>query len=50
MLQGLKEGNPGDAITKAVEECGVLLEKHFPFTGDQKEKDTNELSDQVITD
>ncbi len=50
MLQGLKEGKAGDAITKAVEECGALLEKHFPFTGDQKEKDTNELSDQVITD
>lgn len=50
MLQGLKEGNPGAAITKAVQECGALLEKHFPFTGDQKEKDVNELSDQIITD
>jgi putative membrane protein len=50
MLLGLKEGNPGAAISKAVEECGALLEKHFPFTGDQKEKDVNELSDKVITD
>lgn len=50
MLQGLKEGTTGPSILKAIEECGALLEKHFPFTGDQKEKDTNELSDEIITD
>jgi putative membrane protein len=44
--QGIKEGRACDALCNAIEEAGKLLSRHFPITPD----DTNELSDEVMTD
>jgi putative membrane protein len=44
--QGIKEGRACDALCRAIEDAGTLLARHFPVTPG----DTNELSDEVMTD
>ena len=44
--RGIKEGRACDALSKAIQEIGVLLSQHFPITPD----DTDELPDEVITE
>jgi putative membrane protein len=44
--RGIKEGRACDALSQAIQEIGVYLEKHFPITPN----DTNELSDDVMTE
>jgi putative membrane protein len=44
--RGIKEGHACDALSKAIQEIGVLLSQHFPITPD----DTDELPDEVMTE
>jgi putative membrane protein len=44
--RGIREGRACDALSKAIQETGVYLAKHFPVTSDN----TNELPDDVITE
>jgi putative membrane protein len=44
--QGIKEGRACDALCQAIRDTGKILTTHFPLT----RGDTNELSDQVITE
>ena len=43
--RGIKESQACEALTKAIQEIGVLLSQHFPVTPD----DTDELPDDVMT-
>jgi putative membrane protein len=43
---GIREGRACDALSRAIQEIGVLLSKHFPVTPD----DTDELPDDVMTE
>jgi len=44
--RGIREGRACEALSKAIQEIGVLLSKHFPITPD----DTDELPDDVMTE
>jgi putative membrane protein len=44
--KGIKEGRACDALCSSISEAGKILAQHFPLTAG----DTNELSDQVITE
>ncbi len=44
--KGVREGRACDALSRAIQEIGALLSRHFPITAD----DTDELSDDVITE
>ncbi len=44
--RGIKEGRACDALCLAIKDAGEILAKHFPM----KPGDTNELSDQVMTE
>ena len=44
ILRGIKGGKACDGICAAIERCGQILEKHFPFRHD----DINELSNAII--
>jgi len=44
--RGIKEGRACDALSKAIQEIGVHLAKHFPITSDN----ANELPDDVMTE
>ncbi len=44
--QGVGEGRTCDALSKAIQEIGVLLSQHFPITPD----DIDELPDEVMTE
>lgn len=50
MLKELKNGNSGDAITRAITECGELLQKHFPKSEEEHKTDPNELKNDIVTD
>jgi len=44
--RGIREGRACDALSKAIQEIGVVLSRHFPITSD----DTDELPDEVMTE
>lgn len=44
LLEGVRAGQPGDGIARAVGRIGDVLAAHFPFTGN----DPNELPDRLI--
>jgi len=44
--RGIREGRACHALSRAIQEIGVLLSKHFPITSD----DTDELPDNVMTE
>lgn len=44
--RGIREGRACDVLSKAIQEIGVLLSRHFPIIPD----DTDELSDDVMTE
>jgi len=44
--RGIREGRACDALSKAIQEIGVVLSRHFPITPD----DTDELPDEVMTE
>ncbi|NTW52880.1 MAG: hypothetical protein HGB22_09880 [Chlorobiaceae bacterium] len=44
ITEGISKGSQAEAICKAVDRCGLLLQHHFP----RKPDDLNELSDTVI--
>ena len=44
--RGVREGRACDALSKAIQEIGVILSRHFPITSD----DTDELTDRVMTE
>jgi putative membrane protein len=44
--RGIKEGRACEALSRAIQEIGVLLSRHFPITPD----DTDELPDDVMTE
>jgi putative membrane protein len=44
--RGIREGRACDALSKAIQEIGVVLSQHFPITSD----DTDELPDEVMTE
>ena len=44
--RGIREGRACEALSKAIQEIGVLLSKHFPITPN----DTDELPDDVMTE
>ena len=44
--RGIREGRACDALSKAIQEVGVLLSRYFPITPD----DTDELPDDVMTE
>jgi putative membrane protein len=44
VTKGIREGQPGEGICSAVEQCGKLLSQHFP----RKSDDLNELGDSMI--
>ena len=44
--RGIREGRACEALSKAIQEIGVLLSKHFPITSD----DADELPDDVMTE
>jgi putative membrane protein len=44
--KGVREGRAFEALSKAIQEIGVLLSRHFPITAD----DTDELPDDVMTE
>jgi len=43
---GVREGRACDALSKAIQEIGVILSRHFPITSDN----TDELPDEVMTE
>ncbi len=43
IVKGMKENNPAEGLIKAIQESGVILQKHFPSTGDQ-----NQLKNDLI--
>jgi len=44
--RGIREGRACDALSKAIQEIGVVLSRHFPITSD----DTDELPDEVMSE
>jgi putative membrane protein len=46
VIKGIKEGQAGQALCRAIEAMGALLAEHFPGSPD----DTDELPDRVMTD
>jgi putative membrane protein len=44
--RGIREGRACDALSKAIQEIGVVLSRDFPITSD----DTDELPDEVMTE
>ena len=44
--RGIREGRACDALSKAIQEIGVVLSRHFPITPD----DIDELPDEVMTE
>jgi putative membrane protein len=44
--RGIREGRACGALSKAIQEIGVVLSRHFPITSD----DTDELPDEVMTE
>jgi putative membrane protein len=44
ITKGIRDGQPGEGICSAVEQCGKLLSQHFP----RKSDDRNELEDAMI--
>ena len=44
--RGIREGRACGALSKAIQEIGVILSRHFPITSD----DTDELPDEVMTE
>jgi putative membrane protein len=46
ITDGIRNGQPADAICSAVQKVGTILESHFPIKPD----DTNELSNVLVSD
>lgn len=44
IVEGIKQGNWVDNLTKGIEICGNMLEKHF----ERAENDENELNDNIV--
>ncbi len=44
MTQGIKNGRPGEALCKGVQQCGELITEHFPI----KHDDTDELPNLIV--
>ncbi len=44
LIKNVKAGNPGQGISEAVEQIGIILSEHFPKSDD----DFNELPDKLI--
>ena len=44
ILEGIKNNNQAEAISKAVDEMGIILKEHFPIKTD----DTNELKNLIV--
>ncbi|MGD9215855.1 MAG: TPM domain-containing protein, partial [Desulfobacteraceae bacterium] len=46
ITDGIRNGQPADAICTAVQKVGKILETHFPIKPD----DTNELNNVIVSD
>jgi putative membrane protein len=46
ITDGIKNGQPADAICTAIQKVGTILESHFPIKPD----DTNELGNVLVSD